>query len=155
VSPSIREAASQDLADLMPLVAAMHAEGGLPTDQRSEDAVQTLLADTRNGFVLVAVGDGGTIVGYILIGAGFSVEFAGPDAFVDELYVVPHSRSKGVGTRLLEAAEAACARRGISALHLEVDNDNARALELYQRMGYVDHPRHLMTKWISMPKPAP
>jgi ribosomal protein S18 acetylase RimI-like enzyme len=35
---------------------------------------------------------------------------------------------------------------GVTALHLEVDHGNDPALELYQRAGYQDHDRNLMTK---------
>ncbi len=41
-----------------------------------------------------------------------------------------------------------CLAEGIKALHLEVDHTNPRALELYQRSGFVEHKRHLMTRWL-------
>jgi ribosomal protein S18 acetylase RimI-like enzyme len=38
---------------------------------------------------------------------------------------------------------------GVTALHLEVDDGNAPALELYQRSGFEDHHRFLMTRWLN------
>jgi len=35
--------------------------------------------------------------------------------------------------------------QGISALHLEVNHDNARGKRLYRHRGFDDHGRHLMT----------
>lgn len=46
------------------------------------------------------------------------------------------------------AMEAACREQGIAALHLEVDHDNEGGKRLYLQRGFVDHPRHLMTKWL-------
>jgi len=37
---------------------------------------------------------------------------------------------------------------GGAALHLEVDYDNPDGKRLYLRRGFVDHERHLMTKWL-------
>jgi ribosomal protein S18 acetylase RimI-like enzyme len=36
----------------------------------------------------------------------------------------------------------------VNAIHLEVDRGNHPALELYRRIGYQDHDRFLMTKWL-------
>jgi hypothetical protein len=33
-------------------------------------------------------------------------------------------------------------------LHLEADHFNERAHDLYLRLGFKDHKRHLMTKWL-------
>jgi ribosomal protein S18 acetylase RimI-like enzyme len=38
---------------------------------------------------------------------------------------------------------------GVSAVHLEVDRGNDPAFELYRRVGYEDHDRFLMTKWLN------
>lgn len=43
---------------------------------------------------------------------------------------------KGVGGRLLEAAEDEARRRGCSRIFLTTTNDNMRALEFYQRRGW-------------------
>lgn len=50
--------------------------------------------------------------------------------------VHPRCRGRGVGERLLSAAEAACRARGCTALRLEVHPDNAGARRLYARSGY-------------------
>jgi ribosomal protein S18 acetylase RimI-like enzyme len=38
---------------------------------------------------------------------------------------------------------------GVNAVHLEVDHGNDSALELYRRVGYREHDRFLMTKWLN------
>ena len=145
----VRRAGPGDAADLMPLVRAMHEHEGLPTQAWTERALRELLADPRQGFVLVAGGQ--APVGYAVVGYGFSLEFAGRDAFVDELFVAPGSRAKGLGKILLAEIERLSALDGVKALHLEVDHANEHARRLYAANGYQGHPRHLMTKWIGKP----
>jgi ribosomal protein S18 acetylase RimI-like enzyme len=67
---------------------------------------------------------------------GWSLELGGRDAFIDELYVKPARRGRGLGTLALATAEAAARRRGVRALHLEVDVTNETARRLYQRVGF-------------------
>jgi ribosomal protein S18 acetylase RimI-like enzyme len=54
-----------------------------------------------------------------------------------------------VGKSAIKFVEEACRALGVQALHLEVGRDNPRAQALYRRVGFEDHDRYLMTKWIS------
>jgi diamine N-acetyltransferase len=87
-------------------------------------------------------------VGYVVLTVSFSFEYRGLDAFIDELYVEKEHRGRGIGRRAMEFVEEAAGGLGVNAIHLEVSKDNDAALELYRRAGYVDHGRHLMTKWL-------
>src|SRR5689334_890849 len=79
------------------------------------------------------------IVCYFVLTFSFSLEFHGRDAFVDELYVRKSYRGKGLGRAALEQAEAICRREDIVALHLEVDQSNDRAQQVYRAAGFRDH----------------
>jgi ribosomal protein S18 acetylase RimI-like enzyme len=70
------------------------------------------------------------------------------DAFIDELYIVPAHRRRGLGRQAMTFVERQAHEMGVNAIHLEVDRGNDSALELYRRTGYVDHDRLLMTKWM-------
>lgn len=109
--------------------------------------LRTMLEDPRLGQVWLMAEERAP-AGYFVLGFGFSLEFRGRDAFLDELYVREPWRGRGFGTLALARAEAACREQGVRALHLEADHDNPRAHALYRRVGFRDHPRHLMTKWI-------
>ncbi len=87
-------------------------------------------------------------VGYIVLTIGFSFEFHGTDAFIDELYVAPEFRRRGFGMRAVERLEAEAKKLGVNAVHLEVDKGNDPAFALYRRAGFEDHNRFLMTKWL-------
>jgi ribosomal protein S18 acetylase RimI-like enzyme len=86
--------------------------------------------------------------GYVIVTLGFSFEYRGRDAFIDELYIEPEFRRKGLGRRAMEFVEEKACALGVNALHLEVDHSNDPAAELYRRGGYTDHGRCLMTKWL-------
>jgi ribosomal protein S18 acetylase RimI-like enzyme len=93
--------------------------------------------------------EGATIVGYIVLTIGFSFEFRGHDAFIDELYVEPDFRRRGFGTRAVAFLEEKAREMDVNAVHLEVDRGNDSAFQLYRRAGYHDHDRFLMTKWLN------
>ena len=87
-----------------------------------------------------------TPAGYIVLALGYSFEFHGRDAFVDELYVQPQYRRRGIARQAMQFLEQQAREMGVKALHLEVDHGNIPALELYRGVGYGDHHRYLMTK---------
>ena len=69
------------------------------------------------------------LVGYLIAVLALSVEHQGLMAEIDEVFVLPEARSRGVGTQLLVAAETALAARGCVRLQLQlgVANHAARA----------------------------
>jgi ribosomal protein S18 acetylase RimI-like enzyme len=87
-------------------------------------------------------------VGYIVLTFGYSFEFHGRDSFIDELYIEPQYRRKGIGRRAMQFVEERGRELGVNAIHLEVDQGNDAAAELYRRAGYNDNARFLMTKWL-------
>lgn len=95
------------------------------------------------------------LVGYIILTIGFSFEFHGHDGFIDELYVVPEHRRRGFGRQAVEFVEQKAREMGVNAIHLEVDDGNDPALELYRCAGYEDHDRFLMTKWVNRKQQSP
>jgi GNAT superfamily N-acetyltransferase len=65
-----------------------------------------------------------------------NVWHGGPVALLDELYVAPELRGRGLGTSLLQAAEAATRERGAEVLEINVDGDDTDARRFYERHGY-------------------
>ncbi|MFB6071552.1 MAG: GNAT family N-acetyltransferase [Halobacterium sp.] len=59
--------------------------------------------------------------------------------FVDNVYVAPGARGEGVGSALLDHAEAELRDRGADALAVEALWDNEHARRLYERRGYAPH----------------
>lgn len=140
---SFHRATLDDVPALLNLQQRFYAAEGYPYDRDSmERSMRELIGNASLGRLFVME----NAVGYLVVTFGFSLEFGGRDAFVDELYVADDARGRGLGNEALRVAEDACREAGIGALHLEVEHVNHRARALYERSGYRAHDRHLMTK---------
>ncbi len=112
------------------------------------DALRRFLASPDLGQAWIFFDDE-TPVGYIVLTFGYSFEYHGRDSFIDELYIEPEYRRQGIGRRAMQFVEERARKLGVNAIHLEVDQGNDPAAELYRRAGYNDHSRFLMTKWLT------
>jgi diamine N-acetyltransferase len=145
----IRAAALEDAPLLLGLMREFYAFEHLTFDEtRARAALVRLLDDASLGQVFLVEEDGG-IAGYVVVAFGYSLEFHGRDAFVDELFLQPAVRGRGLGREVLRFVEEHCRRSGVTALHLEVERKNKAAQEFYRRLGFQDHDRYLMTQWLS------
>lgn len=144
---SLRSAGPEEVDRLLGMIRAFYVEDGTIryVPERLRPAILRLLGDPSLGRLWLIDAEY-PAVGYLVAVWGYSLEWHGRDAFVDELYVEPAHRGRGIGSRALELAEEACREAGVRALHLEVERPNTRAQELYRRMGFRDHDRYLMTK---------
>lgn len=88
---------------------------------------------------------GGSVIGYLLLCFGFSFEFGGRNAFLDELFIREKYRGQGAGSLAVKFVISEAPNHGVKALHLEVELTNDKALALYRRHGFKEHKRRLMT----------
>ena len=136
-----RKALPDDLEALLPLVAAYHDFDEVDSKPEVRHrAVETLLNDPSLGTVWCLEGPQG-LVGYLAVCLGYSIEFGGRDGFVDEFFLLPEARGRGLGGRMLEEVKAAAAADGILALHLEVERRNEGAQRIYARHGFQSRSR--------------
>jgi ribosomal protein S18 acetylase RimI-like enzyme len=142
-------AGPEDLPRLLPLVAAFHEEFGLPLDDDHRvQALAPLLDGSPYGAVWL-MGPSRAPIGYIILTFGWSVEFGGMDGFVDELYVRPAVRRRGIATEVLEQLPKTLAETGLRALHLEVREDDDQTVKMYRRQLFKPREGYmLMTKKI-------
>ena len=133
----IRLAAPLDLPGLASLVErywAFESIGGFDR-ARIETLLSNLLAAPNRGACWVAEADG-RLCGYTLAVYLFSLEQGGLMAEIDELFVCPEARCRGVGALLLAAAEQDFAQRGLIRLQLQIKVGNERARAFYERHGF-------------------
>nr|WP_244995799.1 GNAT family N-acetyltransferase [Pseudooceanicola nitratireducens] len=142
-------AGPEDLPRLLPLVAAFHEEFGLPLDDDHRvQALAPLLDGSPYGAVWL-MGPSRAPIGYIILTFGWSVEFGGMDGFVDELYVRPAVRRRGIATEVLEQLPKTLVETGLRALHLEVREDDDQTVKMYRRQLFKPREGYmLMTKKI-------
>jgi ribosomal protein S18 acetylase RimI-like enzyme len=127
------------------LVRAQHVELKSRFGVRQRRALRMLLRGDAFGHAwLIRVG--GVPAGFVVVSLGYSVEYGGRDAFIDELYVAPEFRRQGLGGRAVRFAERFCRRRGVTTVHLEVARGNRAANATYRRAGFEAHGLVLMSK---------
>jgi GNAT superfamily N-acetyltransferase len=80
----------------------------------------------------VATDDEGRAVGVAYASTILTLEH-GVSGWLEELYVLPEWRGKGLGSRLLDAVITHAERLGWRALDLEVDANHQRVIPLYTR----------------------
>jgi len=154
VSPvEVRAAARGDIPQLLALVRRYWEFEQIAgfTALRVELVLQRLLDDPRLGAAWVAEA-GGRLVGYLIAVTVLSIEHSGLMAEIDEFFVLPEARSRGVGGRLLAAAEAALAARGCVRLQLQLGIGNDAARGFYQHHGYAPRGGYrLLDKALGLP----
>ncbi|MGH3051072.1 MAG: GNAT family N-acetyltransferase [Gaiellaceae bacterium] len=134
--PRPRRAEIADAATVAQLLDRFNREYAAPTPGAVvlTGRLQQLLA----GDSVLAFLAGDPAVGLALLTLRPNVWFDGPVALLDELYVAPGERGRGIGTRLLHAAEAGCRGRGVRLLEINVDGEDTGARRFYERHGYSD-----------------
>lgn len=90
--------------------------------------------DMRNVIVALSVD---RIVGYV------NPVVDGREGWIGGVGVVPSSRGKGIGKKLMLAAEDFCRSKGVTEVSLEVIEGNLRAQRLYEKLGYVATRKYL------------
>jgi len=144
MSAALHLAKPDDLDRLLALVATFHDEQDLQTtDEARRAGIAPLLDGIPHGAAYL-IGPPRAPIGYVIITFGWSVEFGGMDAFVDEIFVRRAVRGRGIASEVLISLPQALAQGGIGAIHLEVDRENAVAQRLYARAGFNPRERYVL-----------
>ena len=98
------------------------------------DLARALFGDPPAAEVLVAEVDG-AIEGFALHFPTFSTFLAKRGLWLEDLYVRPAFRGKGLGGRLLRAVAAVAVERGCGRFEWSVLDWNAPAIAFYERLG--------------------
>lgn len=145
---TIRSATSADSATILNLMRELYEHEGIAYDRAvAAGALEPLISTPSIGEVRLMLEDEET-VGYFALTFGYSLEFHGRFALLDEMYIRNGYRGRGLGREALEAVETICREHGLKALRLEVEESNMHAHSLYRSSGFESHDRYLMTKWL-------
>jgi ribosomal protein S18 acetylase RimI-like enzyme len=133
---SISPAEKADCAECARLLVVQLAEHRVEAPLEKLIAVLLqVIADGRLGFVLVAR-EPARIIGVAYSATLLSAEHCGFASSLEELYVAPDCRQRGVGTALMKAVVERAKRDGLVAIELEVDASHSRVISLYQRFEF-------------------
>jgi GNAT superfamily N-acetyltransferase len=117
---------------------------GLARYEKLEDSVsltEGLLAENLFGprpyaETLLAEEDG-TPVGFALFFHNFSTFLALPGIYLEDLFVVPEHRGRGIGRALLQRLAKIAVERGCGRLEWSVLDWNRDAIGFYERLGAI------------------
>ncbi|MFK7880589.1 GNAT family N-acetyltransferase [Roseobacter sp.] len=144
MSAALTLATPDHLDRLDALVAAFHQECNISLEAEARRAgIMPLLEGSPHGAIYL-IGPPRAPIGYVALTFGWSLEFGGLDGFIDELYVRPGVRGRGIGSETLQSIPRALADAGLKALHLEVERDAEKTQELYTRAGFVARPKYML-----------
>ncbi|MGO9659645.1 MAG: N-acetyltransferase family protein [Acidimicrobiales bacterium] len=132
----VRDAVADDVGHLVDLVRQ------LARYERAEDAVQATEEDFRRAlfcahpqvFALVAEADD-KIIGIAVYFVSFSTWTGRHGLYLEDLFVVPEHRSRGVGRALLGSLAARALDRGCTRLEWAVLDWNQPAIDFYRSLG--------------------
>ncbi len=148
----MRQAQPKDIATLVKLMAEFYAESNYELDHPfAEKAFADILADERLGYIWI-IDENGNDVGYVVITLRFGMEYGGLMAYLDDLFVVPQSRNRGLSTAALLQVRDFCKSIGVRAITVEVGHSNSPAQTVYRRLGLAEVPdRQLLALVLANP----
>jgi len=132
----IRSAAAADVAQILTFIRALAAF------EREPDAVvATEEGLLRDGFgpnpyysCLIAEHDGRP-AGFALFFYNYSTWMGRPGIYLEDLFVMPEFRGRGIGKALLQRVAAVALEKGCKRLQWEVLDWNTPAIDFYRAMG--------------------
>jgi ribosomal protein S18 acetylase RimI-like enzyme len=145
VMSDIRECRNPDLAAVLDLAVAFYAEDGFvtPRDRLERHLAQLAAGDTAR---VAVVDDDGTLLGFGITTTTFGLE-NGLIAELEDLFVAPWARRRGLAGRLIEDSARWSRRVGASQLEVVVapnGTDVTPLLRYYRSRGFTDEGRRLL-----------
>ncbi|ELR73072.1 hypothetical protein C900_00152 [Fulvivirga imtechensis AK7] len=146
---SFRKSSISDIDELTKMMRSFNAIDNYPFNENlARENLHKLITNEFLGRLWLIISDG-SVAGYIALTFGFSFEYGGRDAFIDELYLKKGFRSKGIGGATIDFVANEAEKLGVKAVHLEVERHNEKGNRLYTRKGFTEHNRILLTREIS------
>jgi GNAT superfamily N-acetyltransferase len=151
----MRKASLIDVQQLVTMMAEFYSDSPYTLNpRRATDAFTALLADERLGHVWF-IQRNSEDVGYVVVTLCHSMTFGGMAAVVDDFFIQPAFRGAGLGKAAMEEVRSYCVSHGVRAIHVETGRDNAAALAVYRRAGFVDTDLAHLTVGLAEPTHAP
>ena len=142
---TIRPMQRQDKPIIMEMMRVFYASPAVHTNGSEEifaADIDACVGDSpyAEGFVMEAED---TIIGYVMVAKSYSTEFGKPCIWIEDLYLQDAYRGQGLG----EAFMTYVTHRYTDCIfRLEVEADNHRAMQLYEKCGFAPLPYVEMKK---------
>ena len=145
MSTVIRKMIREDKNTIVDMMRVFYASPAVFTDGSDEifeADVENCVNDSPylEGFVFE---EDGEIQGYGMIAKSFSTEFGKPCIGIEDLYLKPEYRGLGIGSKFFEYLEQ---NYTDCIFRLEVEEENERAIHVYEKNGFTVLPYMEMKK---------
>jgi ribosomal protein S18 acetylase RimI-like enzyme len=107
-----------------------------PGDAAMRAGVERVLRSGESEFLLAAAGDGGPPAGVAQVRYRYGVWLGAEDCWLEDVFVDPGARGRGLGRALVEAVIERARERGCRRVELDVNEANPAAIALYERLGF-------------------
>jgi len=145
MSVQIRIAKSSEAQLVVDLASAFHLEDGHPLSLSGPAAISDLLKGSPLGEIYLVLEDG-DVVGYFALCFTMSLEFGGLVVILDDFFIQPSARGRGLGASVLQQVELIAKQKNAVQIFLEVEHSNERAFSLYRKFGWKKRERYMMAK---------
>jgi len=136
MSVAIRMAEPADVPVIADLIRGLARFEKLEDEVRmTEDLLAGNLFGPRPYAETLIAEDGGTPVGFALFFHNFSTFLAKPGIYLEDLFVVPEQRGRGIGRALLQRLAQIAVERECGRLEWAVLDWNRDAIGFYERLG--------------------
>ncbi len=131
----IRRMDSRDAAEVTHMMEAFYTSDAVSSNGSPEifaANVENCLGDCPYAECFVFEEDG-VIQGYSILAKGYCTEFGKPCIWIEDLYIKPAFRGRGIGTSFFSFVKDLYPGHTI---RLEAEPDNAGAIDMYRRSGF-------------------
>lgn len=133
----IRAATLADMPHLVRLFLGFMEHLGDPSPPRSELAAAIApVFDDRTAEILLGGREGADPVAYAHLRRYYSAWMAGPECFVEDLFVEEAERSHGLGRMMLSAVFERARAEGCRRVRLDTNERNDTGRHLYEALGF-------------------
>ena len=133
---SVRVCGSDEAPVAAQLLHDFNAEFETPTPPVPELAARLRRLVTREDIELLLAGDPAVAVAVTTFRPSIWTE--GPVALLEELYVRPDLRSRGIGATVLQRAIESARKRGVTTFEINVDEGDVDAQRFYRSHGFTE-----------------
>jgi GNAT superfamily N-acetyltransferase len=134
----VRRATTADAEVLARLLWDFNTEFETETDAADVLAARFARILPLDGIVAVLAEEDDGAVGFALMSLRPAIWFDGPVSQLEELYVVPALRDRGIGTQLLGLCRDLVRELGSPEMHINVDEVDLDTRRFYERHGFVN-----------------
>lgn len=127
----------EDFEEVLSMMEVFYASDALLVHPEREVLVRTLRDSVSGSPYVTGYGfvEDGALVGYGMVSRSYSTEAGGICLWIEDIYIRPEFRGRGIGTAFLRFVEES-GKGSAVRLRLEAEPENEKAISVYQSAGF-------------------